>query len=359
MDYAGRQRRAAEAIQKTHIDVLLVTHLPNIQYLSGFTGSAAILVFAGERWTLFTDGRYAEQARAQVRGARVVIAKGPVLTAAANWLSKRQSGVVGIEAEQMTVSYRSALKRLLHSNTRVRETRTIVEQLRVIKDPSELALIRKSVNLGCKLLDPAIRALKPGVPEIRVAAEIEYAARKGGASGMSFETIVAAGARSALPHGVASDAAIPRKGFVVMDFGVILAHYCSDMTRTVHVGRVPPVNRRVYDAVRDAQQAAIDAVGPGVAIGQVDAAARRVLKRAGLAKYFTHSTGHGVGLEIHEQPRIASGIKEVLLPGMVITIEPGAYLPGQGGVRIEDMVLVTERGCDVLTRATKELIVID
>jgi Xaa-Pro aminopeptidase len=174
-----------------------------------------------------------------------------------------------------------------------------------------------------------------------------------GAEGMSFDTIVASGARSALPHGQASTAKLPRKGFVTLDFGVILNGYCSDMTRTVHLGAARPDERAAYDAVLQAQEAAVAAVRPGVTCGEVDEAARSVLRRAGLAKFFTHSTGHGVGLEIHEQPRVAAAQEFRLEPGMVITIEPGVYLPGKFGIRIEDMVVVTPGGHRVLTPATK------
>lgn len=356
MDYVGRQRRASDAMQKKKLEALIVTHLPNVHYLCGFSGSAGVLAAANGRWAFFTDGRYTEQARQEVTGVRVVVAKGPALAAAAKWLHTPGATAVGIEADHMTVSMRSALKGLMPANARLRETSGLIEDLRVIKEPEEIECLRAAVKLGSSLLDTALKALRPGVREAEVAAKIEYAARSGGASGMSFETIVAGGVRSALPHGCASSAQIPSKGFVVMDFGVILAHYCSDMTRTVHLGRVSPAGRRLYDAVREAQMAAVSSVASGVAIEEVDHAARRVLKRAGLAKYFTHSTGHGVGLEIHEPPRIARAVKDILRPGMVITIEPGAYVPGQGGVRIEDMVLVTESGCEVLTQSPKELI---
>jgi len=175
---------------------------------------------------------------------------------------------------------------------------------------------------------------------------------------MSFPTIIASGARSALPHGRASQAEIPAKGFVVCDFGVILTGYCSDMTRTVYVGSPEPEAQRLYSAVQEAQQAALDAIKPGQTTSEVDSAARKRLRRAGLGRYFSHSTGHGVGLEIHEAPRVAAGQTEVLRPGMVITVEPGVYLPGRWGVRIEDTVVVTEQGCEILTHTSKELITI-
>jgi Xaa-Pro aminopeptidase len=187
---------------------------------------------------------------------------------------------------------------------------------------------------------------------------MEYVARRAGAEEMSFPTIIAAGKRSALPHGRASRAVIPSRGFVVCDFGVILAGYCSDRTRTVHVGRPTGEARRVYEAVREAQAAAIETVRPGVSVGKIDQAARKMLQKRGLARYFTHSTGHGVGLEIHEPPRIAAAQTEVLRAGMAVTIEPGVYIPGRGGVRIEDMVVVTEHGCEVLMPTSKELITI-
>ena len=175
---------------------------------------------------------------------------------------------------------------------------------------------------------------------------------------MSFPTIIASGARSALPHGRASAQAIPAGAFVVCDFGVILSGYCSDQTRTVWIGKPSQEARRTYDAVREAQQAGIDAVKPGVMVGEVDAAARKVLRKAGLGRFFTHSTGHGVGLEIHESPRVAQGQREILQPGMVITIEPGVYFPGKWGVRIEDMVAVTAGGCEVLTPTSKDFLAV-
>jgi Xaa-Pro aminopeptidase len=356
MDYRKRQHNMQQTMQRKRLDALLITHLPNIRYLCGFTGSAGVLVCTARGLTFFTDGRYIEQARTEVRGVRVSITGQPALSAAAGWLARTRARKVGIESEHMTVATRSALAGMLPRGAQLRETAGLVERARMIKDAFELANIRRAVRLGADLLKPALHAIRPGVKESAVAGEIEYAARRAGAEQMSFTTIVAAGARSALPHGRATAAAIPERGFVILDFGVILAGYCSDMTRTVHVGKPTAEARRIYGAVREAQQAATQAVRPGMTAGAVDRAARGVLQRAGLGRYFTHSTGHGVGLEIHEPPRLGRGQNEILQPGMVITIEPGVYLPGKGGVRIEDMVVVTEHGCEVLTPATRDLI---
>ncbi|MFB3916421.1 MAG: M24 family metallopeptidase [Terriglobales bacterium] len=356
MDYRGRLQRVLAALERKQLDAILITHLPNIRYLCGFGGSAGVLVVRAPRPVFFTDGRYTAQAHEQVQGAQIKVAQGSAISAAAKWLKGLRVRKVGIEAERMSVATRTAVAALLPESSRLRPTAGMVEELRMIKEPEEVENIRRAVLTGAALLDTAIEAVHPGVAETAVAAEIEYAARRAGCEGMSFPTIVAAGVRSSLPHGEASSQPVPARGFVVMDFGVILGAYCSDMTRTVHVGRVDGAARRVYEAVREAQQAGLDAVRPGVTVGDVDQAARRTLRRAGLAQYFTHSTGHGVGLEIHERPRLARGGTDVLRPGMVITIEPGVYIPGRYGVRIEDMAVVTEHGCDVLTPSSKELI---
>src|SRR5437763_5365936 len=228
----------------------------------------------------------------------------------------------------------------------------------MIKQPDEIQQLKAAVMLASGLFEVLLHGIKAGVAESHLAAELEYVARRSGAQGMSFETIVASGPRSAMPHGVASEQPVAPSGFVVLDYGVILAGYCSDMTRTVHVGSPGRKQKDLYQAVLDAQLAAINVIEPGVQAGKVDQAARKVLRKAGFDSYFTHSTGHGVGLEIHEPPRLGKGQTELLQPGMVITIEPGAYVPGLGGVRIEDMVLVTETGCQVLTPTSKELMIL-
>jgi len=363
MDFRARQKKLREHLAITRFDALLISHLPNIRYLCGFTGSAGFLLVQEDSSVFFTDVRYDTQARTEVKGAKVVIARKALLPAVGEWISasrrrSRHPWTLGVEPEHTTIGEKQRLGETLASGIRVKSASPIVERARMVKDEDELKRIRAAVQLGASLFERARQVLRAGVKESEVAAEMEYAARRGGAEEMSFATIIASGARSALPHGRASEQAIPAGAFVVCDFGVILHGYCSDRTRTVWVGEPEEEARRAYEAVREAQQAAIDVVKPGIAAGDVDAAARNVLRKAGLGRYFSHSTGHGVGLEIHEGPRVAAGQKEVLQPGMVITIEPGVYFPGKWGVRIEDMVAVTRQGCEVLTPTGKDFLAI-
>ncbi|HEY6376581.1 MAG TPA: Xaa-Pro peptidase family protein [Edaphobacter sp.] len=356
MDFRARKKRAAVALAAAGVDGLLVTHLPDVRYLCGFTGSSAALVLARGGATLFTDGRYTAQAKAEVKGTRVVIAKKPSVVAACEWMETSRVRRCGFDAARTTVATLESMRKAVSSGVRRGMFVTVgslIAQLREVKDSDEIVLMRAAANMGCRLFDGLLDYLEPGLTEIAVAAELEHAARVAGAEAMSFETIVASGERSALPHGRASGAKLPRRGFVTLDFGVVLDGYCSDMTRTVHLGRALEGEREVYDAVLEAQEAAVAAVRPGVASGDVDEAARGVLRRAGLDKYFSHSTGHGVGLEIHEGPRLAAKQTQVLEQGMVITIEPGVYMPGKFGLRIEDMVLVTATSGEVLTPSVK------
>jgi Xaa-Pro aminopeptidase len=362
MDFRARQTRLREHLATTRFDGLLISHLPNIRYLCGFTGSAGFLLVEESGSVFFTDVRYDTQAKDEVKAAKVVVARKSVLECLGEWLGGRRKRALGwtfgVEAEHFTLADKKRLNDLLPSGMRLKDGPPMVERARIVKDEEELGRIRDAVSLGAKLFERALQVLRPGVKEAEVAAEMEYAARRAGAEAMSFPTIIASGARSALPHGRASTQPIKPGGFVVCDFGVILAGYCSDQTRTVWVGSVSEEARRAYEAVREAQQAAVDTVRPGIALGEVDAAARKVLRKAGLGRYFTHSTGHGVGLEIHEAPRVAAGRRETLQPGMVITIEPGVYFPGKWGVRIEDMVAVTAGGCEVLTPTSKDFLAV-
>ena len=361
VDHFRRIGALRRRITRAGLSGLLVTHLPDLRYLSGFTGSSAALAVTRRAARLFTDGRYTAQAAEEVKGARVEIVSSSPAVSAVQWLAA-QSGVeiAGFDPASTAVAELTRLKAALPARLRrsflAALSAPLVEPLRHIKDKDELEIMSEAALIGCKLFEHILGFLQPGVREIEVAAELEHQARLMGAEGMSFETIVASGVRSAFPHGRATEAQLPRKGFLTLDFGIIHNGYCSDMTRTVHLGKPRPDERSAYSSVLEAQEAAVAAVSGGVACAEVDEAARSVLRRAGLADAFTHSTGHGVGLEIHESPRIGAGQKARLAPGMVVTIEPGIYLPGRLGIRIEDMVAVTATGGQVLTPAPKALI---
>jgi len=360
MDYATRQTKLAAALSPAGVEALLVTHLPNIRYLCGFSGTAGVLLVTGggrrSKCIFYTDGRYTQQAGEEVKGAKLVITKKAAFTEACAALSRTRQKVLGFEADHLSYAAHRQLTQTLRGRVRLKAVAGCVEDMRLCKDQEEIGQIRASALVAASLFQAALGAIRPGVSENLVAGEMELQARRAGADKMSFDTIVSAGRRSALPHGRASAQPVPGNGFIILDWGVILAGYCSDMTRTVHVGPVSAARRRMYEAVRAAQLASIESVRPGVTAGEVDRVGRDLLKKAGYGAYFTHSTGHGVGLEVHEAPRLAKDQSLKLAPGMVVTIEPGIYIPDEGGVRIEDMVLVTESGREVLTPTTKDLI---
>jgi Xaa-Pro aminopeptidase len=359
MNEASRLRALASRMASEELEALLVTHLPDVRYLCGFTGSNAALAVTANKAVLFTDGRYTTQARQETQAARVSISRKSALKDACALLESAARHA-SYDPEHTTVSDLSAMRSAISGGKRrgffSPLKKPIVSELRMVKDADELKRMTAAASLGNRIFNATLPHIKSGIPETEIAASLEFFARSMEAEAMSFETIVASGPRSALPHGRASSHKTPRNGFVTLDFGVILNGYCSDMTRTVYVGTPSATERSAYDAVLDAQQAAVAAAKPGATCGEVDEAARGTLRKAGLAKYFTHSTGHGVGLEIHESPRIAAGQILELKPGMVITIEPGIYLPGKFGIRIEDMVAVTNHGNKVLTPVTKALI---
>jgi Xaa-Pro aminopeptidase len=361
VDHFRRIALLRRRMTRAGLPALVVTHLPDVRYLTGFTGSNAAVAVSRRAVRLFTDGRYTTQAAEEVSAARVEIVSSPAAVSAVQWLAA-QAGVTnaGFDPARTTVAelarWRAGLPSRLRRGFFTSLESSLVEALRMLKDEDELTLMAAAAAAGCTLFDRILEFIRPGIRELDVAAELEHQARLLGAEGMSFETIAVSGARSALPHGRATANPLPRRGFLTLDFGVILKGYCSDMTRTVYLGKPGAEERRAYGAVLEAQEAAVAAVSAGVSCGDVDEAARGILRREGFADAFTHSTGHGVGIEIHEPPRVGSGQTTILQPGMVITIEPGIYLEGRFGIRIEDMVAVTRTGGQVLTPAPKALI---
>jgi Xaa-Pro aminopeptidase len=358
MDTAFQNRRRALAglLRESRIDSLLVTHPANWFYLTGFTGESGALVVSKRGATLVTDGRFVVQAKEETTGVRVREQKGTVFDSAVQAIREAGAQRAGFDAVHMTVSQLQSARRASKGRLEWVSAPGIVETLRVRKDAGELSQMRKAALLAGEIVEFAIGLLEPGVCEREVGAEIEYQMRKRGASGPAFETIVAFGNRAALPHARPSGKRLRKNELVVLDLGAILGHYCSDITRTVFVGRAPKRIQTWYKAVLEAQGAAIAAVKEGVSCGEVDAAARRVLEGYGLDHLFVHSTGHGLGLEVHEDPRVAKGQVRRLEPGNVITIEPGVYAEGIGGIRIEDDVAVHAGRTEVLTRAPRHLI---
>jgi Xaa-Pro aminopeptidase len=342
-------------------DAFLVTKLHNIRYLTGFTGSnAMLLLFGGDDAILYTDPRYTVQSKQQAgvdKNCRIKIATGPLGKRVLKDVARLRVTRLGFEGDHLSFAQFEGLKKQLPLSAELKPFSGTVEALRMVKDATEIALIRASVNTNSKALDRAMKRLKIGMTEADFAAEIDYQSRKLGAESPAFDTIVAAGERAALPHAHPGAAKIG-PGMLLIDMGAFQAGYASDMTRMVHLGKAPQKYRAAYKAVLEAQLAAIDAIRPGVKTTAVDKAARDVLKAHGLDKEFVHSTGHGLGLEIHEPPRIGRKDKTVLRAGMAITVEPGIYIEGWGGIRIEDTVLVTETGCEILTPTSKELRVI-
>ena len=353
-EFAARAARVMGGLAGRKLDGLLVTAAPNVRYLSGFTGDNGALLLDSGGATLFTDPRFDIQARQEV-SCRIKIAKGPLtadILAAIRRLGLRR---IGYDPARTTCAFLEAVKSKLPVRASMEAAGGWIEQLRMVKSPAEIELIRRSVETNSRAFEQAVARIKPGMKEQDLAAELEYRMRRLGAEKPSFETIVAGGARSALPHAQPTAAKIAPRDLVIVDMGAFQDGYASDMTRMLFLGTPPARVKRTYRAVLEAQLAAIDTVRAGARTAAVDAAARRVLKGYGLDKYFVHSTGHGLGLEIHEPPRIGRRDKSRLAAGMAITIEPGVYLEGFGGIRIEDTVAVTPSGCEILTPTSKEL----
>lgn len=352
------QRRAAlaSALKDIRAHGFLSSALANVRYLSGFTGSNAALLRTADRSLLFTDPRYETQATHEC-DCEVIICKGPLTKEIPKWVHRLGLKSVAVELNRISLEDFQSLRETM-KGVRLKPIAGCVESLRMVKSDDEIATIRASVQLNSAALEQGLHHFKPLMAEVDLAAEIDYRMRLLGADGNAFNTIVASGSRTALPHAHPTDRPIQRDALLLIDMGASVAGYASDMTRTYAVGKLETKMRRIYRAVLESQLAALDAVRPGVTCASVDKAARNVLRGHGMDKLFVHSTGHGLGLEIHERPRI--GRKELvkLETGMTITIEPGVYQEGAGGVRIEDTVVVTPHGCEILTPTGKELVVL-
>ncbi len=333
--------------------MLVVSNPVNIFYLTGFRGTAGVAAFGPADAALWIDPRYTLQARDQAHGVEVIETKTGLLTAVGRWLRRSKASLGGYEDSYLNCAAFKELERRGPRTMRWLRSSGIIEKLRSIKDSYEIDQIRRAGHLTAGVLTETIPSMRPGVRESDIAAELEYRMRLKGADGAAFETIVASGARGALPHARASSKPLIAGELVIVDLGAILAGYVADMTRTFYLGVPGPRARRLYSAVVEAERAAVEAARPAVRAGDVDAAARRVLKRRALAGLFIHSTGHGVGLEVHERPRLGRNEKARLKAGFVVTAEPGVYLEGFGGVRVEDTVLVGPQGPEVLTPASK------
>jgi Xaa-Pro aminopeptidase len=370
MEVSSRLERLAASFEEAGIDCMLVTSLTNVRYLTGFTGSAAMLLAlppARGRSVLVTDGRYATQAPEEVEasgvGVEVVVGTVPSQLAA---LVEAATGSerVGFEARDVSYSLHAKLcSDDLFGSGRLQPQQSLVESLREVKDQGELARIAKAAAIADAALGSLLTRWEEwiaagDVSEADVACELDFAMRRGGASESAFETIVASGANAAKPHHRAGDGRIVAKVPIVIDFGATFDGYRSDMTRTICVGAPDdPELCRMLEVVSASQQAGVDLVKAGVKAAEVDRACREVIEKAGWGEAFSHSTGHGVGLDVHEAPWVASSSEEVLKAGSVVTVEPGVYVAGLGGVRIEDTVVVTTSGCEAVTRYPRECII--
>jgi Xaa-Pro aminopeptidase len=365
---AARHARVRGALEARGLDALIVTTPANIRYLANHAGSAGTLIITPSDIQLLVDFRYKEAVRARQEsaaacpGLRVFDVSDSYDEALISATMASSAKVIGIEAGHLTVSRLEWLTRTWQSRGAgigVRSTERLIERFRAVKDAAEVSVLREAAQRLSSVAITAIESVRAGIAERDVAAAIETALRRAGYERAAFDTIVASGPNSALPHYRAGDRVLHAGDLVVLDFGGVLDGYCSDLTRTVSVGNPSPDAVRLHAAVRDAQAAAIEAVKPGATTADVDGAARQVLAAHGLGEAFGHGTGHGLGLDVHEEPRVSKPRSDVpperLEPGMVFTIEPGAYLPGFGGVRIEDDVLVTETGCEVLTSVPRDL----
>jgi Xaa-Pro aminopeptidase len=350
----GRGDRLEQLLAGRELELMLVTDLTNVRYLTGFTGSYGALLLLHDRTLFFTDGRYRHQAAAEVPGAEVVLAPGDLIGAVGGVVRTAGNGL-GFEPAGLTWGDGQRLRSGLPGQA-VMPAPPLVEELREVKDERELAAMREAARLGGEALDGVLAGLREGVTEREVAVDLELAMRRLGADGTAFDTIVAFGEQAAEPHHHPGDRPLRAGDLAKLDFGARVDGYCADMTRTVVLGKASQRQRDLYELVRGAQAAGLERLEAGVPAGEVDRACRQPIAEAGLGDSFPHPTGHGIGLEIHEAPRLRAGSRDRVAAGTPVTVEPGVYLPGFGGVRIEDLVVARPGGHELLTTIPKELL---
>lgn len=352
-EFARRRRACRELAAAEGLDGLLLTHLPDIRHLCGFTGSSATVLLLRERGFLMTDFRYREQSSLEVKGLRTMVYERGLEEVLRPALGGRGGLKLGFDAACLSYAEAVAVRRWLKGAARLVPVKGSIGRLRARKSHAEVRIIREGVRRAQAAFQDALRGYDGGCTEKTFADALDAAGRRRGAEERSFATIVASGVRGAVVH--AAPQARRMRGATVVDWGVTFRGYCTDMTRTIAFGRVPSVLRDAHSLVLEAQAEALRAIRPGAKAGDVDRAARRVIEEAGLGDRFGHGLGHGVGLEVHEAPHLGRGTRDRLEEGMVVTVEPGIYIPGRGGVRVEDMVLVTRDGAEALTTLPRGL----
>lgn len=345
-----------EEMKKQDLDAFFVTAPKNVRYLSSFTGSAGVILVTPEHEYFITDFRYTEQAQEQAAGFEVIIHKGKIYEEISELIDAEEVRTMGIEANDMNVATYSHISDLF--KPMLVQTSGVIEAIREVKDEEEISIIREACEITDQAFEHILTFIKPGVKEIEVANELDRFLKEKGASGMSFDTIIASGVRSSMPHGVASDKVIEHGDFVTLDFGCYYKGYTSDMTRTIAVGEVNPQLEEIYNIVLEAHNRVIEGTKAGMTGKEVDALARDYITEKGYGENFGHTTGHGIGLDVHEGPAVAGRNEEPLVVNNIITNEPGIYIAGLGGVRIEDDLIVKEDGVETLNRSPKNLIII-
>lgn len=353
-DFTERLAKLYEKLSAEEVDALLISKAVNVSYFSGFRGDSSALLVGKNFRKLITDGRYTEQARRETKNFQVVEQQKGLYKKIVAELKDSGCKKIGVEGLVMTVAERDYLSKKLKG---MKFKSVAPDKLRQVKDAAEIACIKKACEIADRAFEKILDFIKPEVSEVEVAAELEYYMRKFGSERTAFDTIVASGWRGSLPHGTATDKKIRAGELVTIDFGAIYNGYCSDITRTICVGKASAEQKKIYNAVLAAQTYGLEVITAGKSGKDIDAAVRKVLEDASFGKYFVHGLGHGVGLEIHEEPRLSKLSKtESLLPNMIVTDEPGVYVENFGGVRIEDTVLVTSGAAQPLTRSPKNLI---